>query len=263
MPLISHEIPKQLFPIHDIINDYPYVLGHLLNLDKEYAAFYKKKLETASFSILDNSAFELGRSIPFEELYELSQEYKPTHLVLPDVVNNYEKTKSNAVEYLNKYTDDSNTLEYIGVCQGDSFEEIADCIDLYVINQVDIIALPFDLIKDSEWVTVRYRFLKWWIKKYYHYTNQYYRNVKFHLLGCQNPIEFALYKDNPILEKLIYSIDTSSPIINGWVGNKFLEDGLLAQKPKDKLADNLDIKLNDEQLELISYNVRKFKSYVK
>lgn len=263
MPLISHEIPKQLFPIHDIINDYPYVLGHLLNIDKEYAAFYKKKLETAPFSILDNSAFELGKSIPFQELYDLSQEYKPTHLVLPDVVNDYEKTKSNAVEYLKEYKDDSSTLKYIGVCQGDSFEQISDCIDLYVINQVDIIALPFDLIKDSEWVTVRYRFLKWWIKKYYNEYSQYYRNVKFHLLGCQNPIEFALYKDNPILQNLIYSIDTSSPIINGWVGNKFLEDGLLAQKPKDKLADNLDIKLNDEQLELISYNVRKFKSYVK
>jgi len=43
MSLISHEIPKQLFPIHDIINDYPYVLGHLLNLDKEYAAFFIRK----------------------------------------------------------------------------------------------------------------------------------------------------------------------------------------------------------------------------
>jgi hypothetical protein len=263
MPLISHEIPKQLFPIHDIINDYPYVLGHLLNLDKEYAAFYKKKLETAPFSILDNSAFELGESIGFEELYNLSKEYKPTHLVLPDVVNDYERTKSNAIEYLKEYRDDDDTLKYIGVCQGDSFEDIADCIDLYTIQKVDIIALPFDLIKDSEWVTVRFRFLKWWIKKYYNTSPGFYDNIKFHLLGCQNPIEFALFKDNPIMEKLIFSLDTSSPIINGWVGNKFLEDGLVGEKPKAKLADNLDIKLNDEQLELISFNIRKFKSYVR
>ena len=263
MPLISHEIPKQLFPIHDIINDYPYVLGHLLNLDKEYAAFYKKKLETAPFSILDNSAFELGKSIPFQELYDLSQEYKPTHLVLPDVVNDYQKTKSNAIEYLKEFRDEESDLKYIGVCQGDSFEDIADCIDLYVIQGVDLIALPFDLIKESEWVTVRFRFLKWWIKKFYNESPNFYRNVKFHLLGCQNPIEFALFKDNPIMERLIFSLDTSSPIINGWVGNKFLEDGLVGEKPKAKLADNLDIKLNDEQLELISYNIRKFKSYVK
>lgn len=263
MPLISHEIPKQLFPIHDIINDYPYVLGHLLNLDEEYASFYKKKLETAPFSILDNSAFELGKSIPFQELYELSIEYKPTHLVLPDVVNDFLTTKNNAIKYMSEYNNVLGNIKYIGVCQGDSFEEIADCIDLYVINQVDIIALPFDLIKESEWVTVRFRFMKWWIKKFYNKSPEFYRNVKFHLLGCQNPIEFALYKDNHIMNSLIYSIDTSSPIINGWVGNKFLEDGLLGEKPKAKLADNLDIKLNDEQLELISYNIRKFKSYVK
>jgi hypothetical protein len=266
MPLISHEIPKQLFPIHDIINDYPYVLGHLLNLDKDYAYFYKKKLENAPFSILDNSAFELGKSIPFEELHQLSVEYKPTHLVLPDVVNNYEKTRSNAVEYINQYRDSyDNPLEYIGVCQGNSFEEIAECIDLYIINGVDIIALPFDLIRESEWVTVRYRFLKWWIKNHYNKIPDWYssRNIKLHLLGCQNPIEFALYKDNPIMQKLIFSLDTSSPIINGWIGNKFLEDGLITEKPKAKLADNLDIKLNEKQLELISYNIRKFKSYVK
>jgi hypothetical protein len=264
MPLISHEIPKQLFPIHDIINDYPYVLGHLLNLDKDYAYFYKKKLENAPFSILDNSAFELGKSIPFEELYQLSLEYKPTHLVLPDVVNNYEQTVSNAKEYICEYRDrDNNPIKYIGVCQGNSFEEIAECINLYMYTQVDIIALPFDLIKESEWVTVRYRFLKWWIKKHYNESPDYYRNIKIHLLGCQNPIEFALYKDNPIMQKLIFSLDTSSPIINGWVGNKFLEDGLITEKPKAKLADNLDIKLNEKQLELISYNIRKFKSYVK
>ena len=260
MPLISHEIPKQLFPIHDIINDYPYVLGHLLNLDKDYADFYKKKLENAPFSILDNSAFELGKSIPFEELYQLSVEYKPTHLVLPDVVNDFKKTIDNAKEYINTF---QQNTEYIGVCQGESFEEIAECIDFYRNRSTDIIALPFDLIKDSEWVTVRYRFLKWWIKKHYMENPEYYRDIKIHLLGCQNPIEFTLYKDNVIMQKLIYSLDTSSPIINGWFGNKFLEDGLITYKPKAKLADNLDIKLSEEQLELISYNIRKFKSYVK
>ena len=261
MPLISHEIPKDLFPIHDLINDYPYVLGHLLNLDKEYADFYKRKLETARFSILDNSAFELGKSIPFQELYDLSKEYKPTHLVLPDVVNDYTQTINNANEYLKEFREED--IKYIGVCQGDTFEQIADCIDLYTMHRVDIIALPFDLIKDADYVTVRYRFFKWWIKKFYTVDPEYYKNVKFHLLGCENPIEFALFKDNFYAEQLINSLDTSSPIINGWLGNKFTEDGLLGGKPKAKLADNLDIKLSKEQLELISYNIKKFKEYVK
>ena len=79
MPLISHEIPKALFDRHDEVSDYPYVLGHLLSLDTEYADFYKQKIERAEYSILDNSAFELGKSIPMEELYELGKEYLPTN----------------------------------------------------------------------------------------------------------------------------------------------------------------------------------------
>ena len=210
MPLISHEIPKALFDRHDEVSDYPYVLGHLLNLDTEYADFYKEKLKTAEYSILDNSAFELGKSIPMEELYELGKEYLPTHLVLPDVVNDHDQTLLNAKEYLENYRVEGQ--KYIGVCQGDTFEQIADCIDYYLRERVDIIALPFDLVKDSDYVTVRTRFLNWW------YNNRFNMGIglpKFHLLGCQNPVEFILINDlNIVLRKLIHSLDTSSPVIS-------------------------------------------------
>ena len=255
---ISHEIPKQLFPYHDLISDYPYVLGHLLNNDRGYTEFYKEKLKTAPYSILDNSAFELGQSIPGEELYELGEEFRPTHLVLPDKVNDYRQTMENAVEYLNKYK--SYSVKYIGVCQGDTFEKIADCIDFYTEKEVDIIALPFDLVPDSDYVTVRFRFLNWWYANRYKFFGGSY---KFHLLGCQNPVEFQLYKYNQSnIQRYIYSLDTSSPIVNGWSGNTLGAHGLTAPKPKDKLADNLDIKLSKEQTELIFQNVKTFREYV-
>ena len=258
MPLISHEIPKALFDRHDEVSDYPYVLGHLLSLDTEYADFYKEKLKTADYSILDNSAFELGKSIPMEELYELGKEYNPTHLVLPDVVNDYDQTLSNAKEYLANYKVEGQ--KYIGVCQGDTFEQIADCIDYYLSERVDIIALPFDLVENSDYVTVRSRFLNWW------YANRFNMGIglpKFHLLGCQNPVEFILINDlNIVLKGLIYSLDTSSPVINGWVGNELGPHGLTVPKPKAKLADNLDIKLSEEQINLIFKNIKTFRSYV-
>ena len=259
MPLISHEIPKQLFPYHDLISDYPYVLGHLLNNDRQYTEFYKEKLKTAPYSILDNSAFELGQSIPGEELYELGEEFQPTHLVLPDKVNDYKQTMENAVEYLGKYRSDK--VKYIGVCQGDTFDDIADCIDFYTDRDVDIIALPFDLVPDSDHVTVRFRFLNWWYANRFTYKRS--GIYKFHLLGCQNPVEFLLYKYNqPHLARYIYSLDTSSPIVNGWSGNRLGVNGLTTTKPKDKLADNLDIKLSQEQIELIFDNVKTFRTYV-
>jgi len=255
---ISHEIPKQLFPLHDLISDYPYVLGHLLNNDRGYTEFYKEKLKAAPYSILDNSAFELGQSIPGEELYELGEEFRPTHLVLPDKVNDYRQTMENAVEYLGKYRSDN--LKYIGVCQGDTFEDIADCINFYTEKDIDIIALPFDLVPDSDYVTVRFRFLNWWYANKYRFSGGLH---KFHLLGCQNPVEFLLYKyHQEHITRYIYSLDTSSPIVNGWSGNKLGSNGLTAPKPKAKLADNLDIQLSQEQLELIFDNVKTFRNYV-
>lgn len=258
MTLISHEIPKQLFSYHDLISDYPYVLGHLLNQDREYAAFYKEKLKTAPYSILDNSAFELGQSIPMEELYELGEAYRPTHLVLPDKVNDYLQTMSNAITYLDQFKSDN--VKYIGVCQGDTFDHIADCIDFYLEKNVDIIALPFDLVPDSEYVTVRFRFLNWWYANRFKFSG---RTPKFHLLGCQNPVEFLLYKYNQRhLKGFIYSLDTSSPIINGWLGNALNSNGLTVPKPKAKLADNLDIELSHAQLDLIFKNIKTFRQYV-
>lgn len=257
-PLISHEIPKQLFPQHDSISDYPYVLGHLLNKDKEYADFYKEKLVLAKYSILDNSAFELGQSIPLQELAELCEEYRPTHLVLPDKVNDYQVTLDNAKEYLAKYKVQGQ--KYMGVCQGDTFEEIYSCMSFYINQGVDIVALPFDLIEKSDYVTVRFRFLHWWFKNKFQAHEA--SALKIHLLGTLNPVEFELFKNQSIAD-FIYSIDTSSPIINGWVGNEFTEHGLLAPKPSLKLADNLDTKLTEEQIELIYKNVKTFKNYVK
>lgn len=257
-PLISHEIPKQLFSEHDKISDYPYVLGHLLNKDKEYADFYKSKLASSSYSILDNSAFELGESIPLEELAELCNEYKPTHLVLPDKVNDYRVTLDNAKEYLAKYK--VKDQKYMGVCQGDTFDEIYSCMSYYLSEDIDIIALPFDLIEKSDYITVRFRFLQWWYKHKFKLHEAI--ALKIHLLGTLNPVEFELFKGQSIAD-YIYSIDTSSPIINGWVGNEFTEHGLLAPKPSLKLADNLDTKLEKEQIELIYKNVKTFKNYVK
>ena len=59
MPLISHEIPKALFDRHDEVSDYPYVLGHLLSLDTEYADFYKALPED---KIKRTFAVELGKN---------------------------------------------------------------------------------------------------------------------------------------------------------------------------------------------------------
>jgi hypothetical protein len=157
---ISHEIPLNLFDRHDFISDYPYVLAHLLlpNLgffNSTYADFYREKIKTSPYSILDNSLYELGDSIDYKLLYELGEEYKPSHLILPDCLNNREVTMERAIRYLADFGKQS-TPKFIGVIQGKSLEELFQMFYFYsTIDQVDIIALPLYTIpkgdKDLLW----------------------------------------------------------------------------------------------------------------
>ena len=256
---ISHEIPYQLFHYHDLINDYPYVLGHLLlhaTKYNRYKNFYREKLKTSKFSILDNSAFELGTSINSIQYLELIKEYRPTHFVLPDTLHDMEATIKSSIEFLVDFDKLGLESTPIGVLQGNTFEELFRCFDTYVGENVRYIAIPFDCIKDSDWHNIRHIFFKEFVRKYENKTPR----VFIHFLGIQNPSELLLY-DKHLLSK-ISSIDTSSPILNGIQGIKFGEFGSNQPKPKMKLADNLDIEVTYEQHEQIVHNINKFFDYV-
>lgn len=254
---VSHEIPKDLFFVHDLINDYPYVLAHLLikgtkHYDEEYASFYKDKLANSPYSILDNSCFELGASVDGKILTDLCAEYKPTHLVLPDIMGNLDATKELVLNFIVKNKKGLKGVELMGVLQGKTIDEYTDCLKFYnSFNEIDVIAINFQPLGNKD----RREFIQkahvdGLLKK------------KLHLLGCINPLEFKTY--HPAIKPLIHSVDTSAPIIHGWNLNKFTYDGGSGnfRKPKDKLAENLGISLNSDQLETIFHNVKVFRSFI-
>ena len=145
--LISHEIPKKLFPFHDYINNYPYLLAHLLlkeyHYDNEYATFYKECLKNHSYSILDNSCFELGMPVETEHLVNLSFEYNVSHIVLPDMFRDSKATIKLAEENLPKLIGKVNS-KLFAVVQGNSFKEMLDCYDFYnQIPEIDIIGINY------------------------------------------------------------------------------------------------------------------------
>jgi hypothetical protein len=255
--LISHEIPKALFNSHDKVSDYPYVLGHLISLDEEYKSFYKEKLSKSRFSIFDNSCFELGKSIPSIDLYNLAVEFKPTHLVLPDTLHNYEETVKASIEFYSTYKQ-KLFLQYnitpVAVLQGESFKELLQCFENYLASGLRFIAIPFDCIRDSDWHNIRYLFFKELQK------HPRFKECNYHFLGLQNPSELLLYTEEDW--ELVNSIDTSSPVINGWIGNEYGDYGLSTPKPKLKLAENLDVELTENQVSLIFKNIKKFKSFI-
>lgn len=57
------------------------VLAHLVDTDEQYAKFYRDRTE---FKIMDNGAFELGKSYEPEKLLELAAECDADVIVLPD-----------------------------------------------------------------------------------------------------------------------------------------------------------------------------------
>lgn len=272
-PLISHEIPKTLFSQHHFINDYPYLLCHLLHFggehfDAEYASFYKDVVAEYKYSILDNSAFELGDSYDSDILYQIGEEYKPSHLILPDALHDKELTKARACSYLSKYGDKS-TPKFIGVLQGKTIEEFVELYDFYcTIDSIEIVAVPFDLFTEEEYKGTKYKV----------YDNVDYKvhrraviddlisRVKemkkpLHLLGCATPNEFTLYPER--LRKYVKSVDTSAPVVYGWNNVKF-EDNinlpLTVSKPKEKLAESLDIILQQPLIHVIAHNVKQFRT---
>ena len=255
--LISHEIPKTLFSIDELISDYPYVLGHLISLDKDYKNHYIERLKKSNFSILDNSAFELGKSIDPNELLRVAKELKPTHLILPDTLHDMQTTIEDSINFYRENVDffQENNITPIGVVQGNSFEELALCYQSYLEHGIGYIAIPFDCIKDSDWSIVRYLFFNYLCNSG---LIEFAKDI--HFLGIKNPQELLLY--SPKQKSYISSIDTSSPIIHGWKGNEYTEFGCLFEKPSLKLADNLDVELDANQLSLISHNIKKFREYV-
>ena len=81
-----------------------------------------------------------------------------------------------------------------------------------------------------------------------------------HLLGCSLPQEFSYYVKENIYN--IRSLDTSNPVMAGVTGLKYSGDLGLKTKPVGLLADHLEIDLNQDQKDLINYNLAAFKSII-
>lgn len=203
-------------------------------------------------NILVSNCYELGQSIDTEILYQLGEEYKPSHIVIPDMYGQFKPTLELVSEYSDKFGSKS-TPKFFAVVQGQNLEEYVNCFEAYLKDSfIDLIGITFRSLKDG---TTRESFLK----HIFHFYNIYPK--KIHLLGCSYPNEF-LNMETKLL-KNVYSVDTSSPIIHGWNGNAFTPQGCIYDKPKEKLADNLNIYLDEKQVQLIYKNINHFRNYFK
>jgi hypothetical protein len=217
-----------------------------------------------SFIIMDNGLFE-GVSHTEEDLIEKINLIKPDIFITPDDWNNANFTYRNAKYWMNTVSPQlPPETKLMVVLQGKTFEEMTNlydkCIDLefkhFAFNHSSnlyqrMFNHPNKLVNQ---MMGRIELIHLMKKQGYINDNHY-----IHLLGASLPQEFLFYQWSEY--KMLKSVDTSSPIINGALGITYNDYGLFS-KPSCKIEEFFEDDL-EEQIGNITFNINKFREYVK
>jgi hypothetical protein len=255
---IAHEAPLCIFNRVQEVTDYDYALVHLFEENEEYWDKFVRAKEIGREIILDNSIFELGEAFEADKFYPWIEKLQPTYYVIPDALENAEKTVANA-----KSWKPVNGCKSIGVVQGKTYEEIKWCYQ-EVEPLVDKVAISFDY---SFFINPE---LNGYLPtKYHHYMygrdalihrlltdNVINTDKPHHLLGCGLPQEFDSYSDYEWID----SVDTSNPVVAAIKGMRYNGRNGLEDKPSQKLHTMIDSKLSSYELQLVLYNIECFRA---
>ena len=254
---IAHEAPLSIFDKVQELTDYDYFLVHLFEENEEYLAKAHECVSKGRETILDNSIFELGHAWNASRFAYWVNEMKPTYYIVPDVLDDCDKTIDSFERFMKEYPDLPG--QSIAVAQGSTYNDLVLCYN-YLANddRVDKIAMSFD----SPFFQV------------YGGDNQYYKMMNgrqhtinkmleegvintskpHHLLGCGLPQEFKAYKNYDWID----SLDTSNPVIHGIKGMWYDSQGL-TNKQSVKLYTMMNDDVND-MWGVIEYNIKTFRS---
>ena len=259
---VSHESPLCLLEHSLTYNSFDYALVHLLDKFPTYHNFFKQSLMQNREVLLDNSIFELGTAFDSKLFADWVTKLSPTYYIVPDVLEASEATMHSFMDFNEAYTDLPGLK--IGAVQGRTYQEITDCYK-FMVDCADYVAISFDFSyyqltgkghnKHEKMMSGRQRLIQNLIDD-----GTWCWERPVHLLGCSLPQEFNYYVKENIYN--IRSLDTSNPVMAGVTGLKYSGDLGLKTKPVGLLADNLEIDLNQDQKDLINYNLAAFKSII-
>ena len=262
--LIAHEAPISILDKISDITDIQYALVHLFETHPEYYNFFVRSLSQGREVLLDNSIFELKEAFEPDKFAEYVTKLKPTYYVIPDVLEDADKTIVSALDFTSRY--DNLPGIAIGVVQGKTYQEIVDCYK-FMSDHVDYIAISFDYSYYQVTGQSRASYDKHLAKL----ERQCYGRIKLvndlirdgvwnhrkmhHMLGNSLAKEMKHYKDIPSIR----SVDTSNPVVAGLLGHRYIKGEGLNFKPSVLLADLIDSQVNEDQAQDITYNTREYK----
>lgn len=265
------ELPLQLLLTKNLeLNDFDFVLFHLYQENEEYRNYYLKMRQEhpERMMIFDNSGYEFyvqGRTLDTAAFVQSILQLQPDYYILPDVLGNKEATLSAVEEFFANYSVPCSKPMYVP--QGNSNEELVECLQEYMEMGAECIGIPFHLpfyttgyvaddirfefysVYGEETNDIRYAMgrVQWTrdhetlLKKFKH----------IHFLGSHCPLEKEFYKDYS-------SMDTGYPVKLGVVEEELEVE---KEKPNIIIDDFFNKELSRNQIEMIQQNILKFEKY--
>ena len=271
---INHEMPLELMldPRFDDLTDYSYDLVHMNDEIPEYKKYFQDSLAKGRQVLLDNSVFELDEPFNPEKFVEKINELKPTWYVVPDFLDDCDATIRSMDEWISVYLPKVvDGPKIIGSIQGKTPADMVRCYQKMASDpHVAKIAITFnsecyaalcpDLMQEGEkvdmlqvWCEGRQRLISKLVMD-----GIWENNKPHHLLGIALPQEAK----TPLYHRIsIETWDTSNPVVAGLKGIKYTDEGL-KEKPSVKLYTMMDMKVSEEQKDLIEYNIKKFREFL-
>lgn len=131
-----------------IKSDFALVLAQNLVRNKKQKKYWR---EFTGYKVLDNGAFELGKSIELSTLLDIAKAINADELVLPDVFRDMDETikrTEEAILVIDKYKEKGlirPDLKLMAVPQGKDLYEWLTCFDTFLKNpKIDVIAINRD-----------------------------------------------------------------------------------------------------------------------
>ena len=256
---ISHEVPLCLLEDSLDFNNYDYCLVHLLDKDKDYVDFFMKAKQQGRYIILDNSLHELGTAYHDSGLLHWVDKLRPNEFIVPDVWQDINASIVNARKWSQIQLPKEVTK--VAVVQAQNFLDAVICYQTYKDLGYKKIAFSYgaeyylnhsshpneNIAKALGRIEVVSRMYTMGLIN---------ENDRVHLLGCQVPQEFSLYKDMPFIE----TIDTSNPIMATLDGIQYGRNGL-TEKPKSDM--NHNFYTTEIDYNLLDWNLRMFRKLLK
>jgi len=257
---IAHEAPLDIFDEVQRLTDYDYALVHLLEENNRYRDTFERAIKNGREVILDNSIFELEEAFEPDRFALWVERLKPTWYIVPDALENAEKTMLQAANWFKNYSHIPG--KSIGVVQGKTYQEIKDCYRaMDEIANVDMIAISFDYSYYRDSISHPNKYVSWMLGRVKLLGDLVRDNIinedkPHHLLGCGLPQEFSFYKHAEY--KWLYSLDTSNPIVHGIKGIEYQREGLWS-KESQKLHELIDYPIDEMDTQKIFTNINKFR----